>query len=100
MADLIMRQLDSCLQLEGDINYSTVSQALKLNLFSTENVSSGKICVDFSRIDNADSSALALMIHWLRAAKEKKIDIRFSNIPTKLIALAEMSNLETVLPLS
>ncbi len=100
MADIKMQRLDGAFQLEGDINYQTVSQALKLNLFSADDMLDRKICVDFSRINNADSAALALMIHWLRQGKEKKIDVQFSNIPTKLIALAEMSNLETVLPLS
>lgn len=100
MANLNITQRDDCVQLEGDIIYKTISLALKVDLFAGKNTSKGKIRVDFSQIGQVDSSAFALMLHWLRAAKKRKIEIQFSNIPEKLKALGEMSNLEQVLPMS
>lgn len=100
MAELSILHRDDGLHLAGDINYQTVSKALKIDLFSPKHTVNGKIRVNFSQIGHVDSSAFALMIHWLRAARKRKIDIHFSNIPERLKALAEMSNLEQVLPLS
>lgn len=84
--------------LKGDISFETVIEALKINIFPRD-LADKPLCVDFSGVEYADSSGLALMVDWLRQAKKRNIEIKFIHIPKKLIALAEMSNLEQVLPI-
>ncbi|MDH3326266.1 MAG: STAS domain-containing protein [Gammaproteobacteria bacterium] len=100
MTDLQINFDDGQILLSGDITYETVSRALKLSLFPLDAATDKSILVDFSGIGHADSSGLALMIHWLREGKTRSVDIQFIHIPPKLIALAGMSNLEEVLPIS
>jgi len=86
--------------LEGDLSYKTVAEALTKVIFASEAPINKSVSIDFAGVDHADSSGLALMVHWLREAKKRNMFIQFVNIPKKLIALAEMSNLEDVLPIS
>lgn len=85
--------------LKGDISFETVIDALKINIFPRDSATK-TIYVDFSGIEYADSSGLALMVNWLRQAKKRNVDVQFTHIPKKLIALAGMSNLEQVLPIN
>ena len=96
MSDLEIKASSDQVSLSGRINYDTVNQALAANIF--QNTSS--LNVDFSAVGHADSSALALMVHWLRESRQKNVQITFSHIPKKLVALAEMSSLREVLPLA
>jgi len=102
MLKLSIEREGSTLNLAGDINFNTVIDVLKVDIFSNQKGKDGEdpITIDFSGVKSADSSGLALMVHWMRNAKRKNSSVTFANIPEKLIALAEMSNLETVLPLS
>jgi phospholipid transport system transporter-binding protein len=46
-----------------------------------------------------DSAGLALLVEWLREAREHGKTLRFENIPAQLKDLARVSGLERVLPL-
>jgi len=98
MNNLSIKVTENKVFLDGDISYETVVVALQLNIFSSNHSADKSVLVDFSGIGHADSSGLALMLHWLRSAKKKEIDVQFFHVPKKLMALAEMSNLEEVLP--
>jgi len=40
-----------------------------------------------------------LMLEWLRQARAKKIDIRFSHVPAQILGIAKLSQLESILQL-
>jgi len=96
MGDLKVEVDGSQVTLNGEISYKTVVSALKVKIFSANE----PVSVDFAGVGHADSAGLALMVHWVREAKKRDVAVDFRNIPKKLIALAEMSNLEEVLPIS
>lgn len=100
MASLQISVNEDQVSLSGDLNYTTVVSALNENVFGVNASASQAISVDFSEVVNVDSSALALMVHWLREAKKRNLIVEFNHTPPKLIALAEMSNLDEVLPIS
>ena len=82
--------------LVGDITYKTVVKVLDIDVFSSKS----QLIVDFSAINRSDSSGLALMVRWARQAKKSNVDIYFESVPEKLIALAKMSGLDTILSIS
>ncbi len=55
--------------------------------------------VDFSAVTEADSSALAVMLGWLRAAQLQGIQLSFTNAPTGLRSLADLYGISELLPL-
>ena len=86
---------DGNVQVSGEITFFTVNQALSLDILSGRK----NIKINFSGVTRSDSSGLALMVHWLRQAKQQGVEMKFENIPDKLLALAKVSNLDEILPI-
>jgi phospholipid transport system transporter-binding protein len=60
----------------------------------------GEQVFDFSAVTEADSSALAVMLGWLRAAEAAQAKVRFANIPEGVSSLAELYGVSELLPLA
>lgn len=60
---------------------------------------SGEMVFDFSQVTEADSSALAVMLGWLRAAEASRSTLKFAQIPTGVRSLAELYGVAELLPL-
>ena len=83
------------IQVSGEITFFTVNQALSLDFLSGQQ----NIKINLSGVTRSDSSGLALMVHWLRQARQQGVEMKFENIPDKLLALAKVSNLDEILPI-
>lgn len=57
------------------------------------------VVVDLTDVTRADSAGLVLLVEWLRAAQHQNRQVVFRNIPGPLLAIARVSNLDTLLPL-
>jgi phospholipid transport system transporter-binding protein len=60
----------------------------------------GEQIFDFSEVTEADSSALAVMLGWLRAATLSRSTVKFANIPNGVVSLAELYGVTELLPLA
>ncbi|TXT29106.1 MAG: NTP binding protein [Rhodocyclaceae bacterium] len=60
----------------------------------------GEQVFDFSEVTEADSSALAVMLGWLRAAGLARSTVKFANIPNGVVSLAELYGVTELLPLA
>ncbi|MDR0775701.1 MAG: STAS domain-containing protein [Azonexus sp.] len=58
----------------------------------------GEQVFDFSQVDEADSSALVVMLGWLRSAPSAQASIRFAHIPAGVLSLAELYGVTELLP--
>ncbi len=56
--------------------------------------------IDLGAIDDADSSALAVLFAWLRDAKARNTDLRIVNPPAGLLSLAALYGVDEFLPLA
>jgi len=83
-------------RLEGEITHQTVLDVLDEEVISP----ASDVSVDFSGVTRSDSSGLALMTHWARLAKASHVKVCYEAVPDKLVALARMSGLESVLSIS
>jgi phospholipid transport system transporter-binding protein len=59
-----------------------------------------RIIFDLAEVTRVDSSGLALMLEWLQLAHARNIPLQFRNIPTSLLRIARLSNVEGLLPLA
>lgn len=59
-----------------------------------------KLEIDFSGIEKVDSSAVSLMLTWLREAQRSAVDLRFINVPDNLVSLAKLYGVAELLTLS
>jgi phospholipid transport system transporter-binding protein len=59
----------------------------------------GEQIIDFSEVSEADSSALAVMLGWLRGAAASQSFLKFAHVPAGVRSLAELYGLTELLPL-
>ena len=60
----------------------------------------GEQVFDFSQVGEAVSSAVAVMLGWLRAADATRSTVRFAHIPAGVRSLAELYGVTDLLPLA
>jgi len=60
----------------------------------------GNAVVDFSAVEVADSSALAVMLGWLRHAEAGNHSLTFVGVPAGVVSLAELYGVSDLLPLA
>lgn len=82
-------------ELVGDLTYETVVELLAGSadaLGGAQNT-----VLDLSRVTRADSAGLALMVEWLRRARQRNVRIEIINMPEQMRSIARMSKLDGVL---
>ncbi len=91
---MITRNGDS-LQLSGPLTLDTVKALFDGGL---QAAGKSRLAVDFSRVEAVDSSAVSLMLAWVREAQRSNVDLCFSNIPDNLMSLARLYGVADMLP--
>jgi len=86
-------------ELDGVLDFATVSTILKQNLVFSDN-SVETITIDLNGVSQSNSAGVALLVEWLYQARKNNKVIRFLNIPEQLLDIAKISALESILPTS
>ena len=60
----------------------------------------GEQIFDLAQVDDADSSAVAVMLAWLRVASLSRSTLKFAHIPAGVRSLAELYGVTELLPLA
>jgi phospholipid transport system transporter-binding protein len=87
-------------QISGELIFHTVNAVLaesKVTLFSGPG---SQLDLDLGGVTRADSAGLALLIQWMRMAREHETNIRFHHLPEQLLAIARAGELESLLPVA
>jgi phospholipid transport system transporter-binding protein len=86
-----------CLRVSGDLTIDAVPDyiAQSSQLFGEL----ADLRIDLSAVTRSDSAGLALLIRWMREAKAIKKSLVFEQMPAQMLAMAEASGLDTILPL-
>ena len=86
------------IRVGGELTFSTVTEILAQaqTMFETMTM----LNIDFTDVTRSDSAGLALLIDWMRTAKKVSKSITFYNIPQQILAIANASGLDDLLPLS
>ncbi|MCL2877028.1 MAG: STAS domain-containing protein [Betaproteobacteria bacterium] len=84
----------SVVKLEGALTLETAAACLK------RSVPTGDLVFDFSGVTRVDSSALALLLAWLRRAKARGSAVELRALPEPLLALARLYGIDALLPLA
>jgi len=87
-----------CFRVDGELSLDTVSAVVEESgrLFSSVQ----QLDIDLIDVTKADSAALALLITWMRNAKEANQTISFRNLPPQMLAIAKASSLDSILPIT
>ena len=96
MADYDITDLgDGRFALGGDMTFATAGQLLHESerLFEEHT----RIEMDLGDVSNTDSAGLALMLEWITWANTTVREIRFSNVPEKIDAIAKTTEVDHLL---
>lgn len=55
------------------------------------------LIIDIAQVNQVDTSMLALLLDWVRLAKQRNISITFINIPDYIQSLMEVSGIKPLL---
>lgn len=83
-------------RVAGDVTMETVSK-----LYSNGLQSQGAtlLVVDMAQVEAVDSSAVSLMLSWLRESRRSNINLCFTHVPDNLLSLAKLYGVAESLPL-
>lgn len=79
----------------GALNAETVTELLERSEEAFRGATS--LEVDLANVPEGDSAGLALLIEWLRLAKQHQQQVHFKNVPEPIAALARISEVENLL---
>ena len=79
------------LALTGALSFETLPAVLEQSAqFEARSDLPDRLTIDFSAITGVDSSAVALLLEWRRQAARRGKRLDFVNLPSNLLALAEL----------
>ena len=88
-------QQDDRSRVTGVLHFATVAALLQPG---TAAIAAGQAAVmDLAGVNDSDSAGLALLIEWLSVAKAASRSLRYENIPSQLLQLARLSEVEELL---
>ncbi len=86
------------MQLSGVLDLDSVPALL--SAIETLTYDTSAVAVDLRGVERADSAGVALLVDWMRRAREAQRDIRFLNMPSQMLNIARVSGLDAILPLA
>ncbi len=84
--------------LKGRLGFETAAHALaeSAKLFAGHK----KLELDFEGVEGTDSAGLALLVEWTGWARREKVKLAFKHVPKQAVALAKISEVDGILPIS
>jgi phospholipid transport system transporter-binding protein len=86
--------------LSGALNTYTVPGVWQLSQNILKNDQTALLTFNLEHVTQSDSSGVALLIAWTRMLKQRDQKIRFMALPTQMLAIVRVSDLEKILPIN
>ncbi len=84
-------------RVSGVLNASTAADVLEESEPRFAQAQEPSLEVDLGGVGESDSAGLALLLEWLRIAKQAGKKIHFANVPAQIEALARISEVEDLI---
>jgi phospholipid transport system transporter-binding protein len=79
----------------GELSFETAARALQQgNVLIGRG---GRWVIDLSRVESGDSAGVAVLVEWLATAHAVDATVRYEGIPSQMLAIARISDLEDLL---
>jgi len=93
----VIRRENGRIVLSGPLTLANVGQVL---VEGRQHLGEGVATVDLGEVTELDSSALALLLAWLREAKAGGRPLGFANLPEALQTIARLYGVQDLLPVA
>ena len=91
----MIRRDGARMMLAGPVTLANVASVLEEG---RRHLQAGVRQVDLGEVTEMDSALLALLLAWLREAREGQREIAFANLPESLQTIARLYGVEELLP--
>ena len=81
--------------IHGPITMSNASSVLEEGV---DLLNQGEMVIDFAQVEEVDSSAVSLMLEWMRHATQQGRPLRFTGLPENLKSLAALYDVLELIP--
>ncbi len=92
-ADIILE--NDTLFLKGDLCFANVMSVYEKSLQQLNAINT-KWILDFSHLTSSDSSGLALILEWIKFAKQSRRAIQFEHLSRDLLSLARAASMQVL----
>lgn len=82
-------------ELSGALTFDTVASLLEQG--QKRFAAHSRIILDLSGVTDSDSAGLALLMEWVSWANHSVREIRYENVPERLVSIASISEVESML---
>lgn len=91
-----VRENGDVVLVEGVLTLKTVTEALRQSqpLFAN---GTAPLVFDLGGVEQSDSAALALLLEWLRQGRRDKREVRYRNLPQRLMQLGRISEVDELI---
>ena len=90
-----MRREGTTLKLSGPVTLENVARVLQEGV---QQIRDGARTIDLGEVTELDSSLLAMLLAWLREAKQRNAEVAFANLPQGLETIAQLYGVDGLLP--
>ena len=87
----------SRLRVQGAINMGNVKSLLEAGL---QQLNPELKEIDFSGLNEVDSSAISMVLEWLRVSRSRNLQLRVVNMPENMKSLASLYGVLELIPFS
>lgn len=79
------------LVLDGPLNLASMPTRLaETEAYANQTALPECLTIDFQKVDEIDSSGVALLLHWRREAAKRGKSLKYIHLPPNLVELAEL----------
>lgn len=87
---------DDQLIVDGPILFENVMRVMQAGVVR---IGGRRLEIDFTHVTEVDSSAVSMLLEWLRTAQAKGCQLRLVNLPENLRSLIKLYDVVDLLPL-
>ncbi len=88
----LLKQTNREYLIKGDLTFFTINDKSAQLLHLSK--SRDEICVDLSQVNSTDSAGLALIVEWIKLAKQADTRLVYKNTPQQLLTLSQLCGFE------
>lgn len=81
----------------GELTFATARDARQVGTLVLEGSRAPNLVIDCAGVARGDSAGLAVLLDWLAWARRKARPIRLENLPSSLVAIAKISEVDGLL---
>ncbi len=85
-------------ELSGELSFQSVPGLS--GVFMPLVQGNDQLVIRLDQVSRADSAGVAMLLEWLRLAREHGKSLQFLDIPEQMLAIVRVSGLDGILPLS